>query len=141
MLDDLVLEQAVVEQREPDVVGRSVDEPSRDERRQAVLVGATFRGEAAVHDGEGAFGVGPAHGRREGEVRPQPVVAHVVVELHVHAQEALAGAQLEGGDDVDGPQVVAAPGAQPFVADRGGGPPVGAGDHQSARVPDPTPPP
>ena len=75
-------------------------------------------GEAAVHDRERALGVGTGDRGGEREVGAQPVVAHVVVELDAHAEEALAGAQLEHGAQLDGDGVVAAPGARSLVADR-----------------------
>ena len=59
---------------------------------------AAFGGEAAVHDGERALGVGagaPASGKRE--VRAQPMIARPVVELVRDAEEPFAGAQLERG--------------------------------------------
>ena len=63
---------------------------------------AALGGEPAVHDRERALGVGAVDRRGQREVRAQPVVAHAVVELDVHAEEPLAGAQLEGGTHVDG---------------------------------------
>ena len=119
VVDHLVLEQAVVEQREPGVAVGAVDEPARHERGQAELVRAALGGEPAVHDRERALGVGAVDRRGEREVGAQAVVAHAVVELDVHAEEALAGAQLERGDARStATRVVAAPGARPLVADR-----------------------
>ena len=75
-------------------VGR-VDEPPRRERRQPELLHAAFGGEPAVHDRERALGVGSVDRRGQREVRAQPVVARLVVELVRDAEEAFAGAQLE----------------------------------------------
>ena len=57
--DELVLQQSVVDDREAGAPVRGVDETPRHERREAELVGAAFRGEAAVDDGERALRVRP----------------------------------------------------------------------------------
>ncbi len=124
--DDLVLEQAVVHEREADAAAtivtgigvRAVDEAAGHERGEPELVGAALGGETAVHDRERALGVGTVDRGRQREVGAQAVVAHAVVELHVHPHEALAGAQLVGGDDVGRCAFVAALGARALVADR-----------------------
>ena len=56
---------------------------------------AALGGEAAVHDRERALGVGAVDRRGQREVRAQPVVAARGCRARVHAQEPLAGAQLE----------------------------------------------
>ena len=97
---------------------RTSDEPPRRERRQAVFVHAAFRGEAAVHDGERALGVGAADARGQREVRAQSMIARAVVELVRDAQEALAGAQLERRADRHRDGLVAARTARAQIADR-----------------------
>ena len=89
-------------------VGR-VDEPSGDEGGEAELVGPTFRGEAALHHRERALRVGAVDRRRQREVRAQSMVAAAVVELDPHAEESLAGAELERRAYLDRGGVVAAP--------------------------------
>ena len=69
---------------------------------------AALGGETAVHDRERALGVGAVDRGGQREVGAQPVVAHAVVELDVHPQEPLAGAQLERGHDLGGDAFVAA---------------------------------
>ena len=78
---------------------------------------AALGGEAAAHDRERALGVGSVDAGGQREVRPQSVVAHPVVEVDVHAQEPLAGAQLVGGHDVGGDAFVAARRAGALIAD------------------------
>ena len=81
VVDDLVLEQAVVHEREPDgAVGR-VDEATGRERRQPELLRTSFGLEPAVHDGERALRVRAGHARREREVGAEAMVAAAVVEL------------------------------------------------------------
>ena len=114
--DDLVLEQPVVQEREPGgTVGR-VDEPAGHEGGESVLELAAFGGEAARHDRERALGVGAAHRRGEREVRAQTMVVARVLELGVHAQESLTRPQLEGGAHRDRDPLVAARAARAFVA-------------------------
>ena len=86
LVDDLVLEQAVVQHREPDAASvtcptRRVDQPARDERRERHLVRAALGREAPRHDGERAFGVGVVDACRQREVRAEPMVVAAVVEL------------------------------------------------------------
>ena len=54
-----------------------------------------------MHDRERALGVGAVDAAGQREVGAQPVVADLVVELDVHPEEPLAGAQLEGRHHVD----------------------------------------
>ena len=103
-------------------------------------MGPALGGEAAVHHRERALGVGTVDRRGEREVGPQPVVAHVVVELDAHAEEPLAGAQLEDGAQLDRDGVVAAPRARSLVADRVGRQPVASrSTDERGRAPGPTP--
>ena len=64
LVDELVLEQAVVQDREPERAVRRVDEAAGDERRQRRLVRAALGGEPPLDDRERALG------RRTG--RPAP---------------------------------------------------------------------
>src|SRR4029077_11893166 len=91
----------------------------------------TLGGETTVHHREGALGVGTVHRGGQREVCAQPVVAHAVIELHVHAQEALTGAQLVRGDDVGAHHLVAASAASALVADRAGREQVGGAHHDA----------
>ena len=88
-------------------------------------------GEPAVDHRERALGVGAVDGLEQREVGPETVVADLVVELDVHPEEPLTGAQLQGRHDVDETGVVAAACARPFVTDGVRGPPVGGGDDGS----------
>ena len=107
-----------MDERETGVAVGRVDESPRRERRQPVLRNATFGGEAAVHDGERALGVGSGRPGREREVGAEPMVAGAVVELVGDAQEAFAGAQLERRAHRDGDCFVTARAARAGVAVR-----------------------
>ena len=120
-VDDLVLEEPVVQQREALLAVGAVDEATRHERRQADLVRAALRGEPAVHDGERALGVGAVDRRGQREVGAETVVAAAVVELGVDPQEPLAGAQLERGADLDELGLVAPAGCTSARRPRRGG--------------------
>ena len=118
VVDDLVLEQTVVDEREPGgAVGR-VDEAAGREGRQPVLVHAAFGSEPAVHDRERAFRVGALDACREREVRAQPVIAGRVVDLVRDAQEALAGTKFERRAHRRANRLLAPAAARAFVADR-----------------------
>ena len=108
VVDNLVLEQPVVKQRDSFVAVRAVDEPARDERRESCLVRTAFGREAAPYDREGALGVGSRDGLRERNVSAQAMITRAVVNLRMDAKEGLARPQLErrAHFDVDG--VVAA---------------------------------
>ena len=135
-VDDLVLEEPVVQQREALLAVGAVDEATRHERRQAHLVRPALRGEPAVHDGERALGVGALDRRGEREVGAETVVAAAVVELGVDPQEALAGAQLERGADLDELGLVAPAAARALVAHGVPGQLVGRDDERPGLGPD-----
>ena len=133
-VDHLVLEQAVVQEREPDPAvvtgGGAVDEPARHERGQTRFPWTALRVEPPAHDRERALRVGPCDWPGQREVGPQPMVAGPVVELGPNAQEALAGPELQGGSHVDGLGLTGACRARTFVADRVRGPVVRRRDEQ-----------
>ena len=85
---------------------------------------AAFGGERAVHDREGAFGIGAGDRRGEGEVRAKPMVARAVVELVRDTEEPFTGSQLQHGRDRDRDGLVAPRVARSGVADRVLGPRV-----------------
>ena len=100
-VDQLVLEQPLVGDGEP----AGGDEAARRVGGEPLLGGTALGDQPALDGGEGALGHRRAGSLREREDDAQAVVAHaVVVELDVHPHEVVAGAQLEGGEDLHRPR-------------------------------------
>ena len=134
-VDELVLEQAVVQRGETGLTVRRVDEPARDEGREAGLVRAAFGSQPALDHRERALRGRVADLAGQREVHAQAMIAAPVVELGPDPQEGLSGPQLEGGGHRHRHGLVGPAAAPERVADGPLRPPVPWTPRRSGRAP------